>query len=85
MPPAKKTENQKKAYAKRLKDFRAEFLMNQPTLAELLGISRRALQYCEIAKFLPQKKTRDLFETLCRQKQAEKLSKQRQRAKETAV
>jgi ribosome-binding protein aMBF1 (putative translation factor) len=68
--------------AKRWIEFRAEFLMSQVDLANLLGISRRSVQYTERAKFMPRKETLSLFETLYKQKHAAKLSatKKRQQA-----
>jgi DNA-binding XRE family transcriptional regulator len=79
MPPLKEEENKRKARAKRWREFREEFMLTQWNLAELLGFSRRQIQNVEAGRFTPRKPILDLFETLFKQKHAEKLAAQRKR------
>jgi DNA-binding XRE family transcriptional regulator len=71
----KEEENRRKARAKLWTEFRADFLLTQSQLAELLGISRRTVQYVEDAEVTPNKRVQSLFLTLYKQYHAEKQGK----------
>lgn len=66
-------ENFRETWAKRFRDFRSENLMSQVTLAEVLEISRRELQYIEGAVITPGVEIRDRFNALAKKFNEEKL------------
>jgi DNA-binding XRE family transcriptional regulator len=71
----KEEENRRKARAKLWTEFRADFLLTQSQLAELLGISRRMVQYVEKASVTPDRPIQSRFLTLYKQYHAEKQGK----------
>lgn len=64
--------NRRKSRAKLWKEFRSENLLTQTALAELLGISRRSVQYTERAEIAPHKETDRRFHALMLKYEAEK-------------
>ena len=80
----KEEVNRRKSRAKLWSDFRHEFLITQRQLAEILGISRRTVQYVERGDVTPSKKVQSLFETLAKKHYAEKNAAQKKKAEVTA-
>jgi DNA-binding XRE family transcriptional regulator len=68
-------DNRRKARAKLWVEFRNDFLLTQNQLAELIGISRRMVQYVESAKVTPDKPIQSRFLTLYKQYHAERQGK----------
>lgn len=58
--------------AKDWKAFRKRFLFTQESLAETLGVSRRAVQYAESGRCLPQPETQRRFNELKAKHEREK-------------
>ncbi len=69
---SREDENRRKSRAKLWREFRAEFLLSQKNLAELLGCSRRTTQYVEQGIVKPNQRIIAAFGDLYKKYHAEK-------------